>query len=229
MKRLALDDLIQVVRFQLYDWMTGHGLMSMSAELLAEKIGPFVTASFVRVAMEQLSELGELKFEAAFGSIPMMNAPLPGKLTPRGIRMVETELRNPESKIARYVSAGVHAYESVSYVSDIPASDRIVSLDHNSAAYIDVSEKFLEAIDAIKSINISEEQLEERDNVVAQLSAGQILIKSTELTVMQIKVGVLMAAESAKLFASDTIQKLPVSLLVEAIKALLKLSLGMHI
>lgn len=229
MRRIALEDLIPVVRFQLYEWVTGHGLSSMSAELIAEKIGANVTGSFVRTALEQFEDLGDLKFEAPYGGINVLNSPLPAKLTPQGIRIVEAELKKPESKISKYVLGGLQVFSSVTDTYDIPASDRLVDLNHNSPEYIDVSQKFEAAINAIEAINIPEDKAEARKNILIGLKAARSLWDATQLKAIQLKIGILMAAEDAREFVADTMQRQPVSLLVEAIKSIIKLVLGMHL
>lgn len=77
----------------------------------------------------------------------------------------------------RFVSAAVR-----SDPTDAPASDRVVTLDHNSAAY-------REAIDALERAERSVEQTndyedaEDKEQRIAELSAGRRLLKSTRVRI----------------------------------------------
>jgi hypothetical protein len=66
----------------------------------------------------------------------------------------------------------------------VPASDRVVRLDHNSAAYLDADQKLSEVVQAIGSNNeyaaTDPEDFEQR---IAELESGQRLLKAVRVRV----------------------------------------------
>jgi hypothetical protein len=107
-----------------------------------------------------------------------------------------------------------------------PASDRVVLLNHNEPEYLNVKKEIENAKNAISSINIAAENEVARDNIVAELNAAEALWNCAELTLMQIKIGILLAAENAAKFAKETAQSVKVALLVDAIKAFITNKIG---
>jgi hypothetical protein len=66
----------------------------------------------------------------------------------------------------------------------IPASDRVVRLDHNSAAYLDADAKLSEAVQAIRSNNeYAANNPEEYEQRIAELESGQRLLKAVRVRV----------------------------------------------
>ncbi|MGB3794697.1 MAG: hypothetical protein WA957_00130 [Alteraurantiacibacter sp.] len=78
-----------------------------------------------------------------------------------------------------------------------PASDRIVSLQHNSPEYKDIADGLASLVEQIRQENQVGESSGERDRILRSLTAARELWGATELRVIQVKVGVVMAVEDA--------------------------------
>jgi hypothetical protein len=71
--------------------------------------------------------------------------------------------------------------------ADVPASDRIVSLNHNSAPYREAVESLDNAIEVVRSANdLGTASADQRDAVVAELSAVKRLIEASKVRVSQV-------------------------------------------
>jgi hypothetical protein len=69
-------------------------------------------------------------------------------------------------------------------VSVVPASDRIVRLDHNAASYKELSAGLEVIENAVRTSNeLGANAPEERDRVVAELSAGRRLLRAVQVRV----------------------------------------------
>ncbi|WP_397505874.1 hypothetical protein [Qipengyuania sp. R86523] len=129
---IPLDLLINLVRYHLYEAVAVEGLEVVRTEYLAGVIGNGVTASFVRLALNQLVELDEATFEAHPGQLVIIAEKRAACLTPMGTRMVEQELRDPDSLISRYRDFDMNGLEDQLVIArGIPASDRIVNRTDN--------------------------------------------------------------------------------------------------
>jgi hypothetical protein len=63
----------------------------------------------------------------------------------------------------------------------VPASDRIVSLGHNSPEQAQALEKIDELVEAVKKANDLPGTPEEKERLVAELSAGRKLLEASRL------------------------------------------------
>lgn len=76
------------------------------------------------------------------------------------------------------------SYEIASTKEAAPASDRIVRLDHNSAAYLDADAKLSEAVQAVRSNNeYAATDPEDYEQRIAELESGQRLIRAVRVRV----------------------------------------------
>jgi len=80
----------------------------------------------------------------------------------------------------------------------IPASDRIVTLGHNQPEYQLITEGITALKVEVQAWNGSPDEPELRSRVLQGLEAAQALWAATELKVVQVKVGVIMAIEDAE-------------------------------
>ena len=112
--------------------------------------------------------------------------------------------------------------EKIDEAAIAPASDRVVKLDHNSAAYKEIAAAFDEAIDLADRHKPNEVSGDEHASLVAGLRAARELWRSFELSMMQIEIGILMALEKAQEQLKISFQMARGSLLVEGIKAFVK-------
>lgn len=114
-------------------------------------------------------------------------------------------------------------------VNEAPASDRMVSLDHNLEAYSKIASGLATIKEAVRSANDIEVEPEERDRIFRSLEAAQSLWSAAQLNYLQIKVGVLMAAEDAAKVLAGTAKAVASALLVDAIKAFVKGHAGLDL
>ncbi|MFD2578607.1 hypothetical protein ACFSTD_08470 [Novosphingobium colocasiae] len=79
----------------------------------------------------------------------------------------------------------------------VPASDRVVPLDHNSPQYREFKQGLSVLLSEVRGNNKIGDTPEERDRIVRSLDAANELWGSLELKVIQIRVGVILAVEDA--------------------------------
>ncbi|GGD50549.1 hypothetical protein GRI62_06625 [Erythrobacter arachoides] len=111
---------------------------------------------------------------------------------------------------------------SVPTATEVPAADRVVTIDHNGPEYRLVSEGLEELGEAIRSINSSELDEAERSRLLSGIFAAQRLWEASQLKLIQIKVGIIMIVEDARAVLSTTAQRTAGALIVDAIKGFIK-------
>jgi hypothetical protein len=84
------------------------------------------------------------------------------------------------------IMSGLRAAQKI-FGPDIPASDRTVSLDHNSPEQKQALEKLDELVAAVKETNDFPGNPEEREQVIAELSAGRRLLEATKVRVSAVQ------------------------------------------
>jgi hypothetical protein len=109
----------------------------------------------------------------------------------------------------------VEAHQSLA-----PAADRVVRFDDNLPERIVIAKSFVEIQEAVRSDNSLEP--EERERVSVSLEAARTLWQASQIKVIQIKIGVLMAAEDAAELLKTTAKAVAAALLVDAIKSFIK-------
>lgn len=112
------------------------------------------------------------------------------------------------------------ASESSEGTAVAPAADRVVRFDDNQAARIEISNSLLEIREAVRGVNTADP--DERDRVGTSLEAAYTLWQAAQLKIIQVKVGVLMAAEDAANLLKNTAKGVAAALLVDTIKAFIK-------
>jgi hypothetical protein len=73
------------------------------------------------------------------------------------------------------------------FPSEIPASDRIVTLGHNSPEKVELLEKIDELVTAVRETNEFPGPPEEREQIIAELSAGRRLLEATRIRIQALK------------------------------------------
>ena len=101
----------------------------------------------------------------------------------------------------------------------IPASDRIVSLDHNRREYTEIAEALDGAIELAEQTKPNELSGDEHHSLVVGLKAARQLWSAFELTQIQIEIGIMMAIEKAEEALKTSFQLVKGPLLMEALKA----------
>jgi hypothetical protein len=107
-------------------------------------------------------------------------------------------------------------------VSWLPASDRMVPLNHNDPEYLEVANRLAEVREVVRTSNDLSASPDERDAVLLALDSASSLWKSTQLSLLQIRVGVLMAGQQAWTILKSHAKAIAAALLVDAVKSFLK-------
>ncbi len=102
--------------------------------------------------------------------------------------------------------------------AQVPASDRVVSLDHNHPEYDEIASALDNAIELASNTRPNGVSGDEHASLVAGIRAARELWKAFELTKMQIEVGILMALEQVQKTLRVSFQSTRGNLLVEVIK-----------
>jgi hypothetical protein len=112
---------------------------------------------------------------------------------------------------------------------EIPASDRVVRLDHNQPDYQEVRSELANLREAVRTANDLEIEPAERNRVLASLDSAQTLWAAAQLKVVQVKVGIVMVVEEARHVISSTSKAVVGALIVDMIKAFIKTHTGIDL
>ena len=111
----------------------------------------------------------------------------------------------------------------------LPASDRMVPLDHNSAPYREVREGLVELYEELRTANDLDCSAEERERVLASLSAAQDLWNAAQLKIIQIKVGIIITIEDALSLLTKVGKAVGKAALIDAVKWIVKHATGVEL
>jgi hypothetical protein len=125
-------------------------------------------------------------------------------ISPEGARKVEADFVD-DDEIRSYLgqftpSATTKPDTATSGSVDggiVPASDRLVRLDHNQPEYQKIARGLVDLHEQIRQDNEVGATGDQRDRLLKSLSAAKELWSSRELFLVQIRIGVLMAVEEA--------------------------------
>lgn len=106
----------------------------------------------------------------------------------------------------------------------VPASDRKVQIDHNQSAYGEIAEGLDEAIRLAGDTRPNQVSGDQHASILASLKAARSLWESFELSRIQVEVGIIMAIEQASEQLAVAFKMARGTLLVEAIKAFLRIT-----
>jgi len=105
---------------------------------------------------------------------------------------------------------------------EIPASDRIVALDHNQPQYLKIKVELEDVKETLRGLNDTSLTEEEKTRLLAGINSAQILWDSLQLKVVQIRVGIIMAVEEISNVIAKTSKGVSVALIVDGIKSYIK-------
>ena len=111
----------------------------------------------------------------------------------------------------------------------VPASDRVVGFDHNNPDFAEISDGLADLREAVRVTNDSETKPQDRERILAALDAAQLLWRSAQIRVIQLKVGILLALEDATKFLASTAKAVAAALLVDTFKAFVKNHAGVDL
>ena len=182
----------------------------------AELIRDEMAGEFYRFLLPRLNQIYGLATESADSLIYKYSIIGPKFLENAVSRFGDSE-KNPERPILEQPSI------------QIPASDRIVSLNHNDPDYISIRRELSAIAEAARGINDTDISDEQRDRINKGLAAASELWEATELKLIQVKIGVVMAIEDAKPIFKETARLLAIDALIAAIKAFIKATTGVDL
>jgi hypothetical protein len=225
------------VMLEMYrSWLNGSGLVSIG-RVLKEAGVEWERGWLVRVH-ESLKQEGYLEGPANRRNEEMTA----GALTPRGLLYVEEHIL-PKEQIDQKTPG---AFQSDAFQTDafqteaisaqdraeavvVPASDRIVRFDHNQPEYVEIAKGLISVREAVRELNDSSVDNDERQRILASFDSAQALWKSLNLKVIQLKVGILMTLEDAVHFLGTTAKAVVAALLVDTFKAFVKNHVGIDL
>jgi hypothetical protein len=111
----------------------------------------------------------------------------------------------------------------------VPASDRLVPLDHNSAPYRQVKEGLAELREELRTANDLECAPEERERLLASLSAAQDLWEAAQLKIIQIKVGIIITIQDTLDLLTKVGKAIGKSVLIDLVKSIVKHKTGIDL
>jgi hypothetical protein len=215
------DDVEMAVLYRLFEFA-----QSASERLAPDKVAAlFGTELSVKRIEMALGALERRKF--VYTAYPTVQSP-ESDITEAGYRAVERGLADPDSFYSKYHKLGDSwLTRNDDDLFGAPSADGFVRFDHNSAAFNEISEQFDVIKEAVRTTNDLDEA--ERSRVLAGLTAAETLWHSAQLKLIQVKVGVLMAAEDAASLLASTSKAVAAALFVDAIKALVKAQIGIDL
>jgi hypothetical protein len=111
----------------------------------------------------------------------------------------------------------------------LPASDRLVPLDHNSAPYLQVKEGLAELYEELRTTNDLACPPEERERLLASLIAAQKLWDAAQLKIIQIRVGIIITIDDAVSLLSKVGKAVGKAALIDAVKWIVKHATGVEL
>ena len=147
------------------------------------------------------------------------NQELPAGISEASGRIFVTEIDPPED----FGGAGDI------FVTMAPSSDGLVRFDHNLPEYQQIAAGLSDVKEAVRGINDADVDPLERERVLASFDSAQTLWKSTELKIIQVKVGILMTLEDAVKILGKTAKAVAAALLVDTLKAFVKAHTGIDL
>jgi hypothetical protein len=155
-------------------------------------------------------------------------------LTGKGFVSGTPNLRYEDMSIGRITSAGMQYVEDHLLRSEetnsaaiVPAANRLVNLDHNRPEYLEVKAGLAQLKDEVGGLNDLESN--ERNRLITGLNAAELLWEATQLKVIQIKIGIILAVEDAKEVLVKIGKAVGAALIVDALKALIKSQTGVDV
>jgi hypothetical protein len=103
-----------------------------------------------------------------------------------------------------------------------PASDRVVRFNHNAPEAQEIATLIDDICESVRGANGAEINELERERVSAALGVAKAVWQSGSFKLIQLKVGVLMAAEDAAALLISNAKHVAAAMLVDAIKAFAK-------
>ena len=115
------------------------------------------------------------------------------------------------------------------FVTMAPSSDGLVRFDHNAPEYAEIATGLANVREDVRGLNDSGVDPIERERVLASFDAAQTLWKSTQLKIIQVKVGILMALDDAVKILGKSAKAVAAALLVDTIKSFVKSHTGIDL
>lgn len=153
-------------------------------------------------------------------------------ISPGGYRKIEQDFRDLDEIRAFLSSASLSASPPAALSHDsveaeiVPGSDRLVRIDHNQPEYAEIAKGLDDLYEQVRKDNEVGETAAERDRLLCSLRAAREYWSVSELYIIQIRVGIVMAVEEATEAITKTGKAVGAALLVDLIKKFLKHATG---
>lgn len=205
---------IQNISAQLFDELLSHGAFEVENDEIVGtyyKYAPHMYPSFRKnfinnsriVQMHQ--RIGERYFREIFERFAELEE--------------EEEAEGPQ--VSAKSTETVQATDAIE-AELIPASDRMVPLNHNAPEYEEIRAGINDAIQQVAELKTNRLSPDEQASAVATLKSAASLWEAFELKAVHVKVGIIMALEDVQAAIGETFRLVAGGLLVDAIKALIK-------
>jgi hypothetical protein len=211
------------VLFKLFDFSQNHSTRLSPAQV-AKMFNANISEKRAELALRALERRKHVY--TSYSS----NGTSASDITEPGYRIVEAALNTPKDFFYEYRMHGdPWLARADADLAGVPASDRIVTLNHNDPDYISIRRELSEITEAARSINDTDISAEQRDRINKGLASASELWGAAELKLMQVKIGVVMTIEDAKPIFKETVRLLAIDTLIAAIKAFIKATTGVDI
>lgn len=158
--------------------------LDLRKNLVRMVVDTLVEQKHINKRTETIESLGKIMFAAAIGEgVQSSYEVILYRITKNGIEYIESL----EEKYIEKLSYNISGEKEQNYQNEadqIPASDRIVTLSHNSSDYAQAIESLNAATEAIRGFNGATAY--DKEHVVGELEAARTLLKSTRVRVTAI-------------------------------------------
>lgn len=129
------------------------------------------------VLLDSLTEKEDSAWQFGINFFPVSGNNINGIITEMNQHLFEPHVR----ELRRYLVKNVDKPVANVVLEGIPAADRIVTLDHNSSAHQDADAALADVEQKVQQVN--EGDPEEKERVVAEISAARRLLQATKLRI----------------------------------------------
>lgn len=202
---VTFDDVSKIIAVTLYNLIyKSEKAAYFSIDAIAKETGLGVGVAFLSSACSALVQDSYLK--------PSANSPS-YTLTATGFKWAENLITRRDEALEKRV----------------PRPDRIVGIGHNMPEFDEISAAFDDFFEDIRGWNGSPDNPNLHSRILQGVAAARDLWKASELKVVQVQVGILMAIQDAQIVTNKLARIVSGALLIDAIKALIKAHTGIDL
>ena len=205
---ITFDETQQIIVVALYRMLqASHQATYSTAQQIVEQSGVNIGAAFVARACDSLIDMGHVEARKSGGTADRYT------LNDSGFRWAEELITKNAPALSK----------------SVPASDRLVTIGHNQPDYGEIEAEISKLAEDVRAWNGNPEVPAERSRLLEGLEAAKHFWAASELKVIQLKVGIILAIEDAQKALGTAAKMVGGKLLIDAIKGFIKTHSGIDL